>query len=356
MTAKRLDRYMENFLPSYRDPLFSILLILSIALVISVVTYGWGLYKKQKEQGALLKFLDKFESSECSLDTEEMPYQEYMLKPLSLLAKAFDTSGEYQKAINIYIYLIKHIDNNSTKNELLQRLGNTYLHAGFLQRAESIYLEILSKKPRNTKVLYELGIVYEMMHKYDNALETIKPLEILGQDTTTLSNYLRLLSITNSHTMDIEQKTKALEELLNEDESLYRECIKNLLRLDTYKAWQLIDINRVEEILDILWFLPNSQLDLDIISSDIRLSSIYYAKGYTQKPSSKSDIFVVDVLCRAKESGCEDATLSFSYLCQKCKHTFPVAFSRCPNCMAINSIKVEEQIAKATTKRDYSIF
>jgi hypothetical protein len=95
---------------------------------------------------------------------------------------------------------------------------------------------------------------------------------------------------------------------------------------------------------------------LDIISSDIRLSSIYYAKGYIQKPSSKSGIFVVDVLCRAKGAGCKDATLSFSYLCQKCKHTFPVAFSRCPNCMAINSIKVEEQIAKATTKRDYSIF
>jgi len=347
---------METFLPSYRDPLFSILLILSIALIISIVTYGWGLYKKQKDQSSLLKFLDKFENHECSLDTEDIPFEEHMLKPLLLLARAFDSSGEYQKAINIYIYLIKHISNNSTKNELLQHLGSTYLHAGFLQRAESIYLEILSKQPRNTKVLYNLGVVYEMMHKYDKALDTITPLAILGQDTSSLTNYLKLLSITNSHTMDIEDKTKALEKLLQEDNSLYRECIKNLLRLDTYKAWQFIDTNRVEEILDILWFLPNSQLDLDIISSDIRLSSIYYAKGYIQKPSSKSGIFVVDVLCRAKESGCEDATLSFEYLCQKCKHTFPVAFSRCPNCMAINSIKVEEQIAKATTKRDYSIF
>ncbi len=346
---------MENFLPAYRDPLFSILLMLSIALVVSVVTYGWGIYKKQKEQGALLKFLDKFDSSECALDTDDMPYQEYMLKPLTLLAKAFDTAGEYQKSVNIYVYLLKHIDNSSTKIELLERLGNTYLHAGFLQRAESIYLEILKKKPRNTKVLYELGVVYEMMHKYDKALETITPLEILGQDTIMLTNHIKLLALQNDMSISIEDKIVEIKSILKNDSTLYRECIKTLLKLDTYQAWQLIDVDRLEEILDILWLLPNSQLDLDIISSDIRLRTIYYVKGYIQKVSKQSGIFSVDTLAHSKESGCHDAGLSFTYLCTKCKHTFPVSFSRCHNCMSINTLKVEEQIAKST-KTDYLIY
>ncbi len=72
-----------------------------------------------------------------------------MLKPLTLLAKAFENAGEYHKAISIYLYLIKNISHDSGKIELMERLGNTYLHAGFLERAQSIYTEILRKKPRN---------------------------------------------------------------------------------------------------------------------------------------------------------------------------------------------------------------
>ena len=139
---------MEQLLPAYNDPLFSILLIVVISLVIAVATYGWSVYKQQKEQGKLLKFLDKFDSAECALDTADMPFEEHMLKPLTLLAKAFENSGEYHKSISIYLYLIKHISEDFGKLELMERLGNTYLHAGFLERAKSIYLEILRKRPR----------------------------------------------------------------------------------------------------------------------------------------------------------------------------------------------------------------
>jgi lipopolysaccharide biosynthesis regulator YciM len=166
---------VENFLPEYKDPLFSILLIVIISLIIAVATYGWGLYKQQKEQGNLLKFLDKFDSAECALDTSDMPFELHLLKPLSLLAKAFENSGEYHKSISIYLYLIKHLSNDQGKLELMERLGKTYLHAGFLERSRSIYVEVLRKKPRNVKVLYELGVVYEMMHQYHKPKDVIEP-------------------------------------------------------------------------------------------------------------------------------------------------------------------------------------
>ncbi len=349
---------MEHILPAYDDPLFSILLIIVLGLIIALATHAWGIYKQQKEQGNLLNFLDKFDSAECSLDTNDMPYEEHMLKPLSLLAKAFENTGEYHKAISIYLYLIKNISDELTKTELLERLGNTYLHAGFLERARSIYTDILRKRPRNTQVLYELGVVYEMMHKYDKAKEVIKPLELLEEDTFALKKFLDLSQIQANKSTSIEDKISRLKHILKEEPKLYRDVVSALLKLDTKEAWNIIDPKRIKEILDILWFLPNSQLDLAIITANKQLSTLYYAKGYLQKIDANlwhSGIFALDMLATAKKSGLENGDLYFSYLCKKCKQSFPVSFKRCPNCMAIHSVEVEESIGKAIEKTDYSL-
>lgn len=349
---------MEHILPAYDDPLFSIMLIIVLGLIIALATHAWSLYKQQKEQGNLLQFLDKFDSAECALDTQDMPYEEHMFKPLTLLAKAFENSGEYHKSISIYLYLIKNMSDDSTKSELLGRLGNTYLHAGFLERARSIYTDILRKSPRNTKVLYELGVVYEMMHKYDKAKEVIQPLELLEEDTYALRKFLDLSQIQANKSTTTEHKILRLKNILKEEPKLYRDVIAGLLKLDTKEAWQTIDPEHIKEILDILWFLPNSQLDLDIITANKQLSTLYYAKGYLQKPSVQietSGIFALDMLATAKQSGFEEGDLHFSYLCKKCKQSFPVSFKRCPNCMAIHSVEVEESIGKTIQKTDYSL-
>ena len=346
---------MEHILPSYDDPLFSILLIIVISLIIALVTHGWGLYSQQKEEGNLLKFLEKFDSSECALDTTEMPFEPNMFKPLTLLAKAFENAGEYPKSISLYLYLIKHASPETGEAELMERLGSTYLHAGFLERARSIYIEILRKKPRNTQVLYELGIVYETLHDYAKAKEIIEPLKLLGEDTSELERFLEFSEMLGNKTLSIETKVSRLTALLETEPSLYRHIITALLHFDTKIAWDHIDPERIKELIDILWYLPNSQLDLDIIASNEKLHTLYYAKGYLQKPMYKSGIFSLDMLARARENGFEEGDLLFSYLCQKCKQTFPASFKRCPNCMAINSVKVEEKIAKSSPKTDYSL-
>jgi len=346
---------LENLLPAYNDPLFSILLIIVLSLIIALTSYWWGLYKQQKEQGKLLKFLDKFDSNECALDTTDMPFEPHMFKPLTLLAKAFENSGEYHKSISIYLYLIKNLSNDHGKLELMERLGHTYLHAGFLERSKSIYVEVLRKIPRNTRVLYELGVVYEMMHEYEKAKEVIEPLELLGEDTFALKRFLDFSQITANKTFSIEEKIEKLQQILKREPALYRQVVSAMVQLDTHAAWELIDSDRIKEVLDILWFLPNSQLDLDIISSNTQLSTLYYAKGYLQKPIAKSGIFTLDLLATAREGGNEKGDLLFSYLCKKCKQSFPVSFKRCPNCMAINSVEVEERIAKSIPKTDYSL-
>jgi len=349
---------LEPILPAYDDPLFSIMLIVTLGLVIAVSTYAWGVYKQQKEKGYLLKFLDKFETSECTLDTHSMPFEMHMLKPLALLAKAFETSGEYHKAISIYLYLIKNIPEEHDKLELMERLGHTYLHAGFLERSKQIYKDILRKKPRNVKVLYQLGIVYEMMHKYKKAQEILPPLELLDEETYTLKIFLDLLQIQANRSSTAEHKIKRLKHILKEEPNLYREVTAALLKLDIKEAWEIIDPMRIKEILDILWFLPNSQLDLDIIKANHALYTLYYAKGYLQKPLQKpwkSGVFALDLLATARQYGFDQGELYFSYLCKKCKQSFPMSFKRCPNCMAIHSVEVKENIGKTSPKTDYSL-
>jgi len=337
---------VDSILPSYRDPLFSIMLIITLSLMIAVVTYVWGVYRQQKENSTLQKFLEKFESAECALDTNSMPFDSAMFNPLALLAKAFENSGEYHKAINIYLYLIKHTNNPIDKGELMQRLGETYLHAGFLERARAIFAEILHKRPRNIEVLHKLGIVYEMMREYDKALEVIAPLQILGEDTKELEKFLYFEKIASDKQILPEEKMKSLISLLREEPSLYRPILSILFRLDIDKAWAQIDRSSLHYILDILWFLPYSQLDLDIISRDRSLSAIYYAKGYLAKIPKESGIFTIDLLVAGRINGFEEGDLIFSYLCKRCKQSFPVPFARCPNCLAFNTMEVEEDIVK----------
>ncbi|CAA6814814.1 MAG: Unknown protein [uncultured Sulfurovum sp.] len=346
---------MEQLLPAYDDPLFSILLIIVLGLIIAVATYGWGIYKQQKEEGNLLKFLDKFDSSECTLNTQDMPYEEHLLKPLSLLAKAFENTGEYHKSISIYLYLIKNIKDDLAKIELLERLGNTYLHAGFLERARTIYIDILRKRPRNKPVLYELCVVYEMMQKYEKAREVIEPLEYLNQETQDLRTFLDFSEIKHNKKIDTTKKVYLLQQLLNKEPKLYRAVIYKLFKLDTKVAWESVDPSRIHEILDILWFLPQAQVDFEIVKENPQLNTLYYAKGYVQTLPNTSGIFALDMLATAKKQGFEEADLHFSYLCKKCKQSFPISFSRCPNCMAIYSIEVKEDIGKQSPQTNYSL-
>lgn len=347
---------MENILPAYNDPLFSILVIVVIALLISLMTYSWGLYKQQEEQGNLLKFLEKFDTADCMLDTANMPFDTHMLKPLVLLAQAFENAGEYHKSINIYLYLIKNIAEDASRLELMEKLGHVYLHAGFLERSRSIYEEILRKKPRDIKALYALEVVYEKMQDYTKAREVIEPLEILNEETHMLQTSLNFSELIADKSKGPEQKTEKLLALLSEEPKLYREIIIALFHLDTHAAWKAIDKNRIKELIDVLWFLPQSQLNLDIISHNEQLSTLYYAKGYIKKPTHNSGIFALDMLATAKENGFEEGDLQFSYLCKKCKQSFPVSFKRCPNCMALHSVEVKENIAKSNPETDYSLY
>jgi len=348
---------LDNILPAYDDPLFSILVIIVLVLIVAVSSFVMGNIKENKKDKTLKKFLKGFSTKEHLLELEEMPFEQALIKPLTLLAQAFTQQGEYQKAINLNLYLIENIRNFFEKEKILEQLGVTYVKAGFLKRSESIFLEILHKHPRNIEALYHLEIVYELLHEHEKALEIITPLKLLNEKTESLEAHIALNQLLEDKKLSREAKIEALQTLLHSKNHAYRRIIKTLFSLDLEVAWSSIKEEKIHSILDILWYLPSSNLNFDIISHNETLNAIYIAKGFIEekKSNSKSHIFAIDTIVSAKKGGDDSVDLLFNYGCKKCKNHFPIAFIRCPKCYAIEAIQIKETLTKKASQTGYSL-
>ncbi len=347
---------MDTFLPGYDSPLSTAILILLILLAVVLVTYGWSRYMQQRHKSQLMEFLERFDSNQCALEGADLPFDESMSRPLLLLAKAFESSGEYHKSISIYLYLIRQDEGEA----LLEQLGKVYLKAGLLERAESIFLQILSRQPRHIPALYQLGSVYELMQDYDSAIETLTPLKTLGEEVEMLGTFWAFEKLQHDETLSSQEKTSALLSMHQSQPQLYRLTIAALFHLSSTLGWKHLRHDRLHESLDLLWYLPSSQLDFDIIRDDIGLTKIYAARGditpvHADWLTQSSGMASIDILVAARYAGEQRGELHFSYLCRKCKQSFPFAFKRCPHCLAINSAQLEEQIAK-DEEADHTLF
>jgi len=348
---------LDKILPSSDDPLFSIFIIILLVLVTAVVSYMMGSYKEERKKRSLKSFLEKIDTRVFPLDMDKIPFEASLISPLSSLAGSLAERGEYQRSIGIYLYLIEHIVSFPKKEYLLESLGKTYLKAGFLRRSETIFLEILHKHPRNSNALYSLEVVYELLGEYDKAKETLVPLKSLGVEIKRLELNLALLALLKNSDITQEEKFDKLVYYLESSDHSYRRVIQELFKIDTERTWAFIDDTKVELILDILWFLPSSNLNLDIISKSETLRGVYTVKGLLELSESplKSNIFSIDVMLLALKGGATDMDLSFSYLCYECKQNFPFSFVRCPKCYALDSIKVKESIVKKKLLTGYSL-
>ncbi len=348
---------MDKILPSYSDPLFSILIITILILIVAIVSYFVGNYKEEREKKNLKKFLGTINVDNSILDIEKLPFETSLISPLSIVAKGFATNGEYQKAISIYLYLINHIQPFFQKEYLLQELGETYLRAGFLRRSESIFLEILRKHPRNIEVLYSLEIIYELLNEYERAKDTFIPLKIMGENVEKLRANLELSMTLKDSSISKDKRVEKLVAFIKREPCLYRRVIKELFKSDINSAWKNLDMDKIDTIIDILWLLPSSNLNFDIISSNEILKSIYTAKGILHREDSMPNIgiFVIDTINSAQKGGSFNIDLNFNYSCSRCRDNFPISFDRCPRCYAVNSIILNATITEKRAYRGYSL-
>ncbi len=246
-------------------------------------------------------------------------------RALLLLADAYTRSGDYEKAIAIYLKLKEHYSLKDQKG-ILTKLGELYFKAGFLARSAEIFEEILRYYPRSPSVLQKLLFVYERLSDYEKALGVCEVLEELG----CKSDHTYIAAKIAAQKGDIE----SLLAIYEQDPSLARLVFEYLFANDHRLAWQKLRRQDIPKLIDILWYLPKDHISLHTPF----LKELYTAKGYVKEAEGSED-FVLDILIHYPK-----ADLEFTYLCNACKGLYPFAFSRCPGCGHVGMPTIEKSL------------
>ena len=337
---------MNSFFIEFRDPLFGIIIFFVIVFLITISSYWWTKYKNKEHTKSLDNFLKDFKKVPSSKDIETLVSKgEMSEKSWLLLAALYSKNGDYEKSIEIYSELLK-ITQKSNATEIMYLLGRTYFRAGFLERSKKIFLTILKENPRSPKVLHGLLLVYEYMKDYESALEVLEPLDELKNDIELDAEYLKAISIIYARDMTNDQKCKELLDINKKNGNLTYMIFEYLFRNNPEFAWKNLDASKSEVLTDVFWNLSRKDLDFDIISNNGYLRELYSARGDISD-MTKSSVFEFDILINLDKKS--NATLSFEYICDNCKHIYPFAFNRCANCHSIDTSTIEISLAK-----DYS--
>ncbi len=342
---------MNIFFLEFRDPLFSIIIFFALIFIITFLSYWWGRYKSKEDYKDLDKFVKQFRTPPTKDELKDLVSDEELSqKSWMLLASSYFKSGNYEKCIEIYTEILKHIDEKNQK-EIMYLLGKTYFKAGFLERAKQIFLEILRKNPRTPQALENLLLVYEFMKDYKSALEVLEPLCELKKDIECADLYLKSLALLNDLDIHQDEKVNQLIEQYNESHQLSHMIFEYLFRANPKLAWANFDNSQSEKMVDILWSIKEEDLDLSVIEQNNYLRDLYSARGDIEL-SNSSDVFEFDVLINVKEK--VNTTLSFEYICDNCKQLYPFAFNRCSSCHAIDKMGVEFTLCK-DYQRDFNL-
>ena len=309
----------------YRDPLFSIISFLIIVAISIIVVEILAKIKQKNKIKHLEEFVEKFDF----LDDKEIKNifsENISINGLILLAMGYEKEGNYEKSLNIYLAILNNLNENE-KYEILQKISEIYLKAGFLHKSRETLLEILRPKPRNKKALKTLLIVDDKLKNYDEIENIIEVCEELGGDIYKEKGYITFKKAI------FENDINKIKEIYKLYPFLKRGYISFMI-LKNQDIFDELDENDVYEMIDIFW-------NLNLPNKDI-FKQIKAAQKEIQV-NSPAPIFELEVL---KYTPKNLATLEFEYICKNCKKVFPIYEERCPNCKELFSFKVETIITK----------
>jgi tetratricopeptide (TPR) repeat protein len=297
-----------------------------MVFVVSLGSYLWSLYSVKRERKKLERFFRRFET-EADPFIEAIEEQDSR-RALLVLADAMTRSGDYQRAVAIYMRLQKEAPMDE-RIKILVKLADLYFRAGFLQRSRDIYEEVLGFMPRHREALRSLLLVYERLGEYDGAMDVLESLAELGEDISKERGYFDALVAARRGDLLRLQKIYTKKKAI-------RAALEPLFLRDPAKAWEVLRAEDIPKVIDLLWQLPK-----DSISTHLPLlRQIYGARGDVDGVEG-SEVFELDVVLRHPL-----ADLGFGYVCKSCKRRFPLPFGRCVSCGAVEEMDVEMRIVK----------
>ena len=146
------------------------------------------------------------------------------IEPHFALATLFRRKGEVERAIRIHQNLISRNGlEPEHKRRALEELARDYMHAGLLDRAETIAKNLLETEPKNQAGMRILLSVFEMESEWDKAISiSEKLLGTGGISPSVLAQYYCELAELYRHAGNEPAARRAIKQALNHDDECPR--------------------------------------------------------------------------------------------------------------------------------------
>ncbi len=330
----------------YRDPIYGVIILFALIFIISSVSYWWGIFKHKEDETNIKKFVKKFDQYDSFDDYKQLIQKKDLpVESAILMALTYEKSGEYEKAIEIYLSILKNMVGPKKRKDVLTLLGKTYYKAGFLQKSREILLTSLRLYPKNEEALTYLSVIYETLREYDKALEVLDTLEEFGCEVEQKKLYFQTLTIIHNKSVKAEKKIDGLKQLGLENKIVQRKLFEFLKSNNLPFENALLRQYDFKNIMDLLWMTKVEKFDEAFVKEQPLLSEIFTARGDLLE-AKKSEIFELNVLIKLHHQEDMSGDLSFSYICSNCKNVFPLYFYRCPKCQQIDTTEIETNLIK----------
>lgn len=346
---------MQGLFLEYKDPLFGIIIFVSLIFIITLVTFVWNLYAMRHNNEHIQSFVNNFTTTEKPQTIETLLHaQELPLDALLLLAQTYFKTSQYEICIEICIEILKR-SKSTLQDQVLLLLAKSYYKAGFYKRSETALIELLRYNTQEPEALEYLIVIYERLQRFADAIDALNALKEMNQDVDQSISYIRVIEIIRDTTHSPEKISQELIAAYKKDKSMLRPVFMQLFRTQPKEAWKHFNPEHYEGIIDILWNLPESCLNFDIIAQHKNLQALYYAKGFAEETAT-SDLFEINVLNTLLDNGKDIASLAFSYQCKKCKETTPLMSHRCPHCLGLLTLDVQTNVVENQKQEHYYSF
>lgn len=372
---------MDFFFVEYRDPMFGLLVLVALVLVVAVLHYAWRTLSSKSQKKGLEGFIKKFDIADEHKDL--LRASSLSLENLHFLAGIFTKSGEFEKAIQIYLIALEKIKDKGEQEAIFYDLAEVYFRAGFLQRSVEVLLNALNLRPRNEKALKLLKIVYLRLKRYDEVLQSLDALFELGCEVSKEREFINVIALKNGaqsgalgeknlsvddkrsqnlalnaqnsalksensanlNSSDLNSKVKNLENSnlnskdLNSAPKNSAQSPKNYENNELVKRFLLengAEIHAEFELVIDLLYKGKRAIFLD----DNAYFELFCAMKLT--PKRQNYAFTNPKLKMLEILNDNDfkARLSFSYVCTHCKNQMPLFFYHCPICYEFGGCKI----------------
>lgn len=166
------------------------------------------------------------------------------------LGSLFRRRGEVDRAIRVHQNLIARPSlSRSQRVQALYELGQDYMSAGVLDRAEVLFQELVGMGEHKKKSLIKLIDIYQQQHDWFNAIEMAKKLEdIDNRDTSRIvAHYFCELAEESKAEGGLENTTSFIKKALNSDPKSVR---AHFLQADT-----AMKLGRIQQAISIYEYI-----------------------------------------------------------------------------------------------------